>query len=178
MNRATKLGVAAIVAPYVRDQAFASRCVTVLNKDGVVVGQRSLAQVAAAVLAAHDIEIQVDDGVVPDERKCRCGRYFATEKSRASVLRCPDCESAATCPDCGKVCQQSRLRSGGRKRARQYQCRACQLRVGKRCRDCGHVMPLCKSGRCLPCAARRIGITAEERANWLTTVSASLATPG
>lgn len=103
-NKATRLAVAGLVAPHLRDQSAkaARRRVAKVDKDGKVVGYTTLAEVQQALLHERKIELETVEGVEPKEFFCEeCGRPFE-RPPRTIRKRCDRC-TFLSCTDCGKA---------------------------------------------------------------------------
>lgn len=141
-NKATRLAVAGIVAPHLRNQTgrVASRRVAKVDKDGNVVGYTTLAEVQEALLLMRQIELDVVDGVRPKEKMCRlCGRTFKVRSGGIVPKLC----SACVTPSC-VVCHAPLPRLGHtlkkRRPARCMDCRTAQKQSRLPCVDCGGLL--------------------------------------
>ncbi|MCW5834514.1 MAG: hypothetical protein KIS78_19085 [Labilithrix sp.] len=122
MNKAQRLAIAGVVAPFLREGAerAAKRRVAKVDKDGNVVGYTTLAEVQAKILERAEIEIAVQDGVRPKEVICKyCGKVIRVkgDAKGAPPRQCPDgCVRDCATPGCegriSKVSARRRAKEG------------------------------------------------------------------
>jgi hypothetical protein len=138
MSKAERLALAGAIAPILRDQgqdAFERR-VTLLDKDGKVVGYRTLAEVQMGLLRRKQIEFEVADGVRPTKVVCeQCGKLFAPRPGKLRKV-CPDgCN--VQCPGFGETegsCQARSPRNAFQpavikaRKGRAWMCKPCGIR--------------------------------------------------
>lgn len=153
MNKAERLAVASVVAPFLREGAEKARQrrVARVDKDGSVVGYTTLDEVQKALFARQKIEIEVVDGVRPKQIVCeRCGKLRKVPKKGHTPKTCEACLYVNTCADCAAPVHPlanapSRIKKRNGQMARCWDCglaarissRKATARPRLSCTDCG-----------------------------------------
>lgn len=94
-NKAERLALAGVVAPFLREsvERTAKRRVARVDESGNVVGYTTLAEVQKALLKRHQIEIDVQPGVKAVEVPCpSCGLPIKKPKTGCTPKRCLRCK--------------------------------------------------------------------------------------
>lgn len=100
MKKVERLSVAAAVAPVLRGQAEAvkkRRVKVYVQETGEVVGEITLAEAQAGILATARIEFDTAEGVKETHRECAgCGKPFALEGHGNRIKTCDGCRTRQT----------------------------------------------------------------------------------
>ena len=100
MKKVERLSVAAAVAPVLRRQTEAvkkRRVKVYVQETGEVVGEITLAEAQAGILATARIEFDTAEGVKGTHRECAvCGKPFALEGHGHQIRTCDGCRTRQT----------------------------------------------------------------------------------
>lgn len=137
MKKVERLSVAAAVAPVLRGQAEAvkkRRVKVYVQETGEVVGEITLAEAQAGILATARIEFDTAEGVKETHRECAlCGKPFALEGHGSQIRTCDGCRTRQTkCAGdgCEMVPPRSAFRASvvAKRKGAPWMCVACRLK--------------------------------------------------
>ena len=139
LTKAEKLAIASYAAPRIRNGS--PHRVKIVDRDGRVVRETGVSELAAKILERAGIELDVQEGVIRTHKICPCGRVWVPPrpsggKGWRTPDACPQCRAQAVCigwdgpcPDAAKPNRVSfspremKLRGGA-----PWRCHRCNMR--------------------------------------------------